>query len=178
MSRRAFTLVELLVVISIIGLLSTIAVVSLGSARMNARNTQRKANLVQISKALDLYYADNSSYPSTGGLNQWRGACSAFGPYPDSGAGAWIPNFQNYMAQLPHDPMTNKAVNLTAGCQASGGLSCYIYTSDGIDYKIIAHCLGEGPLAGIGADLMADPGAAGGRLQQSYAVYSPGARAW
>jgi prepilin-type N-terminal cleavage/methylation domain-containing protein len=37
MSRRAFTLVELLVVISIIGLLSSIAVVSMGSSREKAR---------------------------------------------------------------------------------------------------------------------------------------------
>jgi prepilin-type N-terminal cleavage/methylation domain-containing protein len=38
MPRRAFTLVELLVVISIIGLLSTVAVVALGSTRSGAHN--------------------------------------------------------------------------------------------------------------------------------------------
>jgi prepilin-type N-terminal cleavage/methylation domain-containing protein len=41
MRRKAFTLVELLVVISIIGLLSTIAVTSLSSARRQSRNAKR-----------------------------------------------------------------------------------------------------------------------------------------
>jgi prepilin-type N-terminal cleavage/methylation domain-containing protein len=41
MRRRAFTLVELLVVIAIIGLLSTVAVVSLAGARSKARDVKR-----------------------------------------------------------------------------------------------------------------------------------------
>ncbi len=148
MSRRAFTLIELLVVIAIIGLLSTIAVVSLSSTRVNARNTQRKANLVQISKALELYYADNGSYPDSGGVG--HGVCNyATGSRPDTGSGAWIPNFSNYMTQLPHDPNTNQT-NPSSGngtCQTVGSFNCYIYQSNGIDYKLLAHCTPEGPLS-------------------------------
>jgi general secretion pathway protein G len=75
MKRHAFTLVELLVVIAIIGLLSTVAVVATGSARINSRNMKRKADLVQISKALELYYSNNNAYPSTGATHPAWGVC-------------------------------------------------------------------------------------------------------
>jgi prepilin-type N-terminal cleavage/methylation domain-containing protein len=61
--RQAFTLVELLVVIAIIGLLSTIAVVSLNSARSASRDAKRKADLRQISQAVELYLDVNGSLP-------------------------------------------------------------------------------------------------------------------
>lgn len=49
MKRRAFTLVELLVVIAIIGLLSTIAVVSLQRAKDSSKITKATADLRQLS---------------------------------------------------------------------------------------------------------------------------------
>lgn len=171
MTRRAFTLVELLVVIAIIGLLSSVAVVALGGAGANARNAKRKADLVQISKALELYYSDNGAYPSTGGSSNYRGNCIDGGSYPDSGAGAWIPNFQSYLSPLPHDTKTGKAVNLDPYCQAHPNSSCYLYTSNGVEYKAYAFCLAEGSLASIAADQMSNGGS-------SYVVFTPGARAW
>jgi prepilin-type N-terminal cleavage/methylation domain-containing protein len=62
-SQKGFTLVELLVVISIIGLLSTLAVVSLGSARSRARDARRISDIRQIQTALELYFADQGIYP-------------------------------------------------------------------------------------------------------------------
>ncbi len=146
-NRRAFTLVELLVVLAIIGLLSTVAVVALSSSRVNARNATRKTNLVQISKALELYYSDNGGYPSTSGA--WRGNCVEGGSLPDTGAGAWIPNFTSYVAQLPHDPNTNKVnPNNSEGlCQTNAGWNCYLYLSNGTDYKLLAHCTPEGTMS-------------------------------
>ena len=67
MSRRAFTLVELLVVISIIGLLSSIAVVSMTSARSKARDGKRQADIKQIITAMQLYYDTNGKYPDASG---------------------------------------------------------------------------------------------------------------
>jgi type II secretory pathway pseudopilin PulG len=137
-------------VIAIIGLLSTIAVVGLGPAKINARNATRKANLVQISKALELYYNDNGGYPANGGGSaNFHGACTNFnGPYPDTGASAWIPNFSSYMAQLPHDQNTNKgnANNGSSWCLTLPGNNCYLYSSDGKDYKVLVNCLVEGPI--------------------------------
>jgi len=176
MRRHAFTLIELLVVISIIGLLSMVAVVATGSARINARNTQRKADLVQVSKALELYYSDNGVYPSTGGA--WYGNCSNFGPYPDTGAGAWIPNFSSYMSQLPHDPNTSKANTNSAdsGCRTNGTINCYIYRSNGTDYKLAAYCLPEGTMSA--SDLFYDPAFSGARANIAWQISTPGGTGW
>jgi len=66
MNKKGFTLIELLVVIAIIGLLSTMAVVSLNSARVKARDARRLADIKQLSTAIELAAADsnNSSYAS------------------------------------------------------------------------------------------------------------------
>jgi prepilin-type N-terminal cleavage/methylation domain-containing protein len=173
MKHRAFTLVELLVVIAIIGLLSTVAVVAMSSARVNARNAQRKANLVQTAKALEVYYANNNAYPSTAGA--WQGNCADYSGLPDTGAGGWIPGLAPvYMATLPHDPNSGKvnASSALAYCRTSGPGNCYIYRSDGIDYKLLAHCTPEGTLSA------SDPLADVPRWSYAYAIYTPAASAW
>lgn len=58
-----FTLVELLVVISIISLLSSVVYASLNTARAKARDSQRIAALDQIKLALELYYDNHGQYP-------------------------------------------------------------------------------------------------------------------
>lgn len=62
--QKGFTLIELLVVIAIIGMLSTLAVVSLNSAREKSRDAKRIADVRQIQTALELYYQDNNGYPA------------------------------------------------------------------------------------------------------------------
>ena len=65
--KLAFTLIELLVVISIIGVLSVIGLNSFGSARVKARDSNRKSDLSAISKALELYYNDFGQCPDDNG---------------------------------------------------------------------------------------------------------------
>lgn len=97
--HSAFTLVELLVVIAIIGLLSTVAVVSLSSARAKARDTKRLADMKQIVTAINLYYEDNGYYPAcaAGG-----GVCSTTGYAGDFSNVLEIK--PTYMANIPQDP--------------------------------------------------------------------------
>ncbi|MFH1461149.1 MAG: type II secretion system protein [Patescibacteria group bacterium] len=64
--QKGFTLIELLVVIAIIGILATIVLVSLNSARAKARDTRRASDLHQLALALEMYYDANTStgYPA------------------------------------------------------------------------------------------------------------------
>jgi len=62
-TRSGFTLIELLVTIAIIGILASVAMVSLSSIRVKARDTKRLADIKQIQLALELYYDNNNIYP-------------------------------------------------------------------------------------------------------------------
>lgn len=62
-AQKGFTLIELLVVIAIIGILATIVLVSLNTARAKARDTRRASDLRQVALALELSYDKNSEYP-------------------------------------------------------------------------------------------------------------------
>ena len=61
--QKGFTLIELLVVIAIIGLLSTLAVVSLNSARAKARDARREADIKLLNNAIQLYIQENNESP-------------------------------------------------------------------------------------------------------------------
>ncbi|MDP3764286.1 MAG: prepilin-type N-terminal cleavage/methylation domain-containing protein [bacterium] len=63
-SRAGFTLVELLVVITIIGILATVVLVSLNSARAKARDAKRLGDVRQIALALEFCYNDIGKYLS------------------------------------------------------------------------------------------------------------------
>jgi len=69
MSRRAFTLVELLVVMSVIALLSAILLPAAHKVRGQARRTRCLNHLDQLGKAIQLYVDDNDQwYPCATGM--------------------------------------------------------------------------------------------------------------
>ena len=63
---NGFTLIEILVVTSIIVLLTATAVVTYSTFLKQSRDAKRKADLGQISVALEMYRSNNDTYPTTG----------------------------------------------------------------------------------------------------------------
>lgn len=64
-NTRAFTLVELLTVMSIVAVLATISLFAIGGARSSARDARRKADLESIRSALELHRSDCGDYPTS-----------------------------------------------------------------------------------------------------------------
>jgi prepilin-type N-terminal cleavage/methylation domain-containing protein len=100
-SSKGFTLIELLVVIAIIGLLASIILASLNTARQKGRDARRVADTKEIQLALELYYDANSQYPTT---------LAALAPV--------------YISALPTDPSSSATctTGAEAGCYAYAGL--------------------------------------------------------
>jgi len=63
-TQRGFTLIELLVVIAIIGILASVVLASLNSAREKGRVASAQQQLSEIRKAMLLLHADTGVYPS------------------------------------------------------------------------------------------------------------------
>ena len=136
MNKRGFTLIELLVVVAIIGLLSTLAVVALGSARAKSRDAKRLSDLKQIQTALELYYTDKGSYPAGDGINLGTTDYACLGTAGFKEAGCTSP----YMATLPKDP---------------NGASYYKYTVGTNTYTIAGKL--EGEIEGLKGDIKLTP---------------------
>ena len=58
-----FTLIEILVVVTIIGLLTLTAVVTYGAFLKQSRDAKRKTDLGQVAAALEMYRSNSDTYP-------------------------------------------------------------------------------------------------------------------
>lgn len=129
-NRKGFTLVELLVVVAIIGLLSTLAVVALGNARQKARDAKRVSDIKQIQTGLELFFSDNNSYPAVAAKIDPLGGG---GMQLTSGGGFGGPAGTTYMSTVPANPTpgglsyTYTSNNADAGATACAAVPCQAY---------------------------------------------------
>ena len=114
-TKAGFTLIELLVVIAIIGILASIVLASLNTARVKSRDARRIADIKQIQLALELFADANS------------------GEYPDTVAAMTTGTV--FIPSEPKDPATQASYpydNYTDGTRAA----CVIATGTCLYYHI------------------------------------------
>jgi prepilin-type N-terminal cleavage/methylation domain-containing protein len=96
MTKKGFSLIELLVVISIIAILTTVAVVGLQNINKKAGDTRRLSDLRRIQIAIETYRNVNNKYPEKG----------------TQGTDNYILDFVPiYINTLPKDPSKNHTGN-------------------------------------------------------------------
>lgn len=64
-NRKGLTLVELLIVILILGALAAIAIPKITTSATNAKRRVCETNIDTMNTMIEVYYADEDSYPST-----------------------------------------------------------------------------------------------------------------
>ncbi len=112
--RKGFTLIELLVVIAIIGVLSALLMSNFIGVRQRARDAQRKSDVRQIQSALELYRADNGSYPSYTSSTLPCGSSSTIDA--DGILNTTPPSGKTiYMQSIPCDPSTGIGYTYSGG---------------------------------------------------------------
>lgn len=121
-NRFGFTLVELMVAISIVAILSTVGMLMFSSAQESARDATRRGDIDNLANAISIYYAANKSLPLAGTV------CSN-----SSGGTDWPANFKTaiapYINKINVDPR-NSATRVycyTSSMWCASGTSCSGY---------------------------------------------------
>lgn len=86
--RKSFTLVELMLTMALLAILSAMLIGNYITTLKRGRDQQRKNDLNQIQKALEMYYEDKGSYPTTANF-----------PTDKFYSGTTV-----YMVKMPKDP--------------------------------------------------------------------------
>lgn len=135
-TNKGFTLVELLVVVAIIGLLAGIAVVSVNSVRVKARDAKRIADVKQIQNALELYNnTKGGQYPPTAAIKDVKtgevvgnSEISLTGKVISSGNGiADTGTDEIYINVIPGDPTMGQAYVYKPCTQSTDKTYCENY---------------------------------------------------
>ena len=81
-NNRSFTLIEILVVVTIIGVLFGVATISYSSLTKSSRDARRKSDLEQIKAALEMYRSNNplALYPSAASCEELDGLIDSYLP--------------------------------------------------------------------------------------------------
>lgn len=65
MKKKAFTLIELLIVAAIIGVIQMVVIFTYLNAQKQSRDVTRKSDVNKIATALEMWHADKKEYPAT-----------------------------------------------------------------------------------------------------------------
>ncbi len=98
-------MIEILVVITIIGILATLILTNFGPSRAKARDVQRKTDLNQIKTALALYYNVWNEYPDGSSGSIVGCGPATLPPAPCSWGSVWNRDNLVYMKLLPSDAL-------------------------------------------------------------------------
>jgi prepilin-type N-terminal cleavage/methylation domain-containing protein len=124
--QKGFTLIELLVVIAIIGILASVVLTSLNSARKKGQDGKVKSQVTQVAAAAAIYYDNNNGSYGPVAANctsgMWIDSASSMSTYAAASAAASWPGpvtcnsgLQTYafMAQLVTDPAKGFCIDST-----------------------------------------------------------------
>jgi len=131
MTRRGFTIVELIITITIMGILLTLAVVNLTSTQLQSRDSERKGDIEAIGTAMETFYtAGNGAstslgrYPSTGIAT----IASVKANLPDANVESFMaPGIETMSLVASTNTGTAKDIQSTAGIEPKPTKDQYIY---------------------------------------------------
>ena len=104
-TRKGFTLIEILIVVAIIAILASIVLVGLGPTQQSGRDARRLSDIRQVQNALELFYNKCGYYPGT----ITSGACSLTEPTTWTGMGTMLAAAGLGLGSLPGDPSSNRS---------------------------------------------------------------------
>ncbi len=100
MWKKAFTLVELLVVLTIIAILVGALTAVVSGQRGSARDSRRLAEVDSLRKGLELYYTDREKYPKE---ESW--CCIGAEAGEDEACTNFASEMKSYFPIMPRDPL-------------------------------------------------------------------------
>jgi len=138
--KKGFTLIELMVVISIIGVLSTIVVSTTSAARAKARDSKRISEIKQIQLGLELYINTHGTLPVPYDYGRGSSAPGFWDQWWDlstNTAGAGFMNFlvtDGIFSKVPVDPQNTPAGHNDYP-NVPGARYFYFYVQPGYGYQ-------------------------------------------
>ena len=116
-----FTLIEMIVVLALVAIVIATLLYTLNPLEQlrKSSDAKRKNDIAQVQRALELYYQDNGSYPTSS---------TDFKIVNNSVAVPWGNAWQPYIAALPKDPLTSRTYVYYSPTTANGQ-TYYLYAS-------------------------------------------------